>query len=128
MNETSDPFAELECVKNALRDGLALLDEGASSSADRDESERASAWATVAKRFATSESPEALRERVAPAEHARFDDELAELIRLNAVLVSAVTEEKESLLGKLRVVRESRRDLAFYGNVGTHGERCDLAG
>ena len=123
-----DPFAELESVKKALREGLTLLDRSASGDTDQDDQGRLAAWEQVAARFATSESPEALRERVATELQAKFDEELSEVIRLNAVVVAAVAAEQERLLGRLRAVRESRRDLAYYSAVEPEGDRCDISG
>ena len=128
MTDVPDPFAELRCAKEALRDGLALLQGATPGEPDQSGAGRVVAWQQVLERIAAAGSPEALRRRVAPARHQEFDDELEEMMRLNAVLVAAVGEEKDLLFGRLRVVRESRRDLAFYGPVATEGERCDISG
>lgn len=128
MSQPVDPFAEILSAKKALQDGLTLLDRSASGDADQDDAGRLAAWEQVAAGFATSESPEQLRERVPTDRLKEFDDELSEVIRLNAVLVAAVASEQERLLGRLRAVRESRRDLAYYGSVEPEGERCDISG
>lgn len=128
MNQPVDPFAELQRSKEALQDGFALLDEGSLGESDEQSAGRAAAWQQVAARFTTCESPEALRDRVAPERLAEFDEELAEVIRLNAVLIAAVASEQGTLLGRVRAVRESRRVLGFYGSVATEGERCDISG
>jgi hypothetical protein len=128
VSHALDPFAELASAKKALRDGLALLDGGASSELDQGDTGRLTAWREISQRIADAGSPESLRQRVAPEQLQEFDEELAEMMRLNAVLVAAVAEEKDLLVGRLRVVRESRRDLAFYSAVATEGERCDISG
>ncbi len=128
MTDLPDPFAELESAKQALRDGLTLLDQSAPGEVDQDDTGSTAAWEQVAARFATAESPEALRERVAFDRVPEFDEKLEEVIRLNAVLAAAIAQEKDHLLSRLRSVRESRRDLAFYGAVAAEGERCDISG
>lgn len=128
MSRVLDPFTELASAKKALRDGLALLDGGASSELGQGDTGRLTAWEEISERITKAGSPEALRERVAPERVNEFDEELAEMMRLNAVLVAAVAEEKDLLADRLRVVRESRRDLAFYSAVATEGERCDISG
>ena len=128
MKQPVDPFAELQRSKEALQDGFALLDEGSLGETDEQSAGRVAAWQQVAARSTTCESPQSLRDRVAPERLAEFDEELAEVIRLNAVLVAAVAAEQGELLERVRAVRESRRVLGFYGSVAAEGERCDISG
>lgn len=119
----TDPFEALARMRTVLRDGLGLLD-----GAGQEDPEVPTALARVAAALQAHEDPAALRARVPEADHERFDDELEELIRLNAILASAASSDREHLVGRLKAVRESRRDLAYYGGAGSEGARCDISG
>jgi len=58
------------------------------------------------------------------------DDELEDLLRLNAVLTAAVRQDREALMQRLKATRESRRDLARQAAAPSEGAggRCDVSG
>ncbi|QDV05012.1 hypothetical protein Poly30_05070 [Planctomycetes bacterium Poly30] len=128
MTAPADPFVELESSKRALRDGLTLLDRSASGDTDQDDAGRLAAWKKVMASLRAAPAPEELRASVPADRLEAFDDELEELLRLNAVLVSVVSSEKDQVLGKLRKVREARRGMAYYGSASPEGDRCDISG
>lgn len=119
----SEPFETLASMRRALQEGLGLLDGAA-----HDDPEVAPALARIVAALGAHEDPAALRARLPEAAHERFDDELEELIRLNAILASAASSDRDRLVGRLKAVRESRRDLAYYGGAGSEGARCDVSG
>lgn len=127
MKPSSDPFLGLEGSRRALREGLTLLDRSASGNADQDDAGRLAAWQRIMATLAGAPPLEQLREAVPEDRLADFDDELEELIRLNAILVAAVATEKDHVVGKLRKVREARRGMSYYGSPA-EGDRCDISG
>lgn len=119
----TDPFEALGRMKAALEEGLALLD----GTADDDQAV-AAALGRVAEEVNAGPNPEVLREAVAAPDLDRFDDQLEELMRLNAVLARAVSMDRERLIGRLKSVRDSRRDLSYYDDArGPSGGRCDMS-
>ena len=72
----------------------------------------------------------AMRDSVPADGRERFDDQLEDLLRLNAVLTAAVKQDRDALLQRLKVTRESRRDLArqVSGAPDGAGNRCDVSG
>jgi hypothetical protein len=128
VNPLVDPFLELEGSKRALRGGLTLLDRSASGDTDQDDCGRVAAWQKVMGSLGATSSLEELRRSVPADRLEEFDGELEELLRLNAVLLSAVAREKEQVVGRLRKVREARRGMAYYGAAAPEGDRCDISG
>ena len=128
MSSPTDPFLVLEGTKRTLRDGLTLLDRSASGDTDQDDAGRVAAWQKVMGALHAAPYPEELRANVPADRLEAFDEEIEELLRLNAVLLSAVSSEKDQVLGKLRKVREARRGLAYYGSAAPEGDRCDISG
>lgn len=116
-------FASLQGMRDSLKEGLALLDGAA-----HDDPHVVDALGELTAEIAAFGNPKELRESVAIEDHERFDDELEELIRLNAVLVAAVSQDREQLFGRLKQVRTSLRDLEYYGEQGSSGARCDISG
>ncbi len=128
MTDSPDPFQGLKASKDALEAGLALLDGSAAVGLDQDDAAHVAAWANVMEAIASAPQPDSLRAAVPESRLADFDGELEELIRLNAVLAAAIELEKGDLMGKLKAVRETRRDLSFYGATEPQGDRCDISG
>ena len=128
MIEASDPFIGLKASRDALEAGLALLDSGAPEGTDQVDTLQPDAWGHVVATLAAAPDPEALRTTVPAARLEEFDGEVEELLRLNAVLVAGVQQERGGLLGKLKTVRETRRGMSFYGAAGPDGDRCDISG
>lgn len=108
-----------------MGDGLALLDGAAV-----DDSDVPVALGRIAKVLAEAGDFASMREEVPAADHDRFDDELEDLLRLNAVLTAAVKQDREALVRRLKVTRESRRDLARQSVAASEGagNRCDVSG
>ncbi len=119
----SDSFEALARMRTVLRDGLALLD-----GAEHDDPQVAASLARIAAAIQGEDDPVALRARVPEADQERFDDELEELIRLNAILTAAASSDRDQMVVRLKAVRESRRDLSYYGGAGNEGARCDVSG
>ncbi|MEM8709403.1 MAG: hypothetical protein AAGG01_00510 [Planctomycetota bacterium] len=124
----SEPFEELRRTKESLRVGLGLLEGGAASSGEAADTGLRAAWEKVISALTGADALADLRGQVDAPELAAFDDELREVIRLNAVLMASVKAEQERVTGRLRRVRESRRELAYYAGTRAEGERCDISG
>lgn len=118
-----DPFEEVAEARDLLKNALALFD-----GSNHDDAEAPGAMARVTAGLSTLRDPAALRREVPEAERERFDDELEELLRLNAVLVEAIRLDQEELVRRLRTVRTSQRDLSYHGAVASSGSRCDVSG
>ena len=120
-----DPFDSLAASRRALEEGLALLD-----GAPHDDPEIPAAIGRIAASLASADDPVALRAALPDEDRERFDDEIEELMRLNAVLVSAVTRDREVLAERLGVAREARRVLRRQGGgeSACAGARCDISG
>lgn len=119
----NDPFEALASMKATLEEGLALLD-----SVSVEDAAGLDALARVAAAVAGGPDPASLRAAVEPGRLDDFDDQLEELMRLNAVLTRAAALDRDRLSERLKNVRTSRRDLSYYaaGTAGS-GERCDLS-
>ena len=124
-SEPGGPFGELLDARRILEEGLALLD-----GATADDPEVPVAIGRVVEALRAAGDPRDLRAAVPPDEVERFDNEAEEVLRLNAVLISAVKRDREALMGRLKAARESRRDLKRQssGASGGAGARCDLSG
>jgi len=118
-----ESFEALARMRTVLRDGLALLD-----GAEHDDPQVSVTLARIAAALDAEDDPATLRAKVADQDHDRFDDELEDLIRLNAILAAAASADRDRLVDRLKTVRESRRDLAYYGGAGGEGARCDVSG
>ena len=106
----NDPFEALAAMKVALEEGLALLD-GASV----DDTAGLDALARVTASIVAGPNPATLRAAVPEERLEEFDDQLEELLRLNAVLMRAAALDKDRLTERLKSVRSSRRELGYYG-------------
>jgi len=108
-----------------MEDGLALLDGASVEDADVPD-----ALGRLASTVAEVGDFAAMRESIQAGDHERFDDELEDLLRLNAVLTAAVKQDRDALVRRLKVTRESRRELARQvgGAPGGAGNRCDVSG
>lgn len=116
------PFEAIAEARDVLRAGLAALDRV-------HEGDELAALDHVNRVLGELADPSALRETVDPDDLDRFDDELEEVARLNAVLVSAAASERDRLVDKLSQVRSTRRDLGRHTvKSETSGARCDIAG
>lgn len=119
----TDPFDHLARLKAQLDEGLALLDGAAP-----DDPAVPEALGRVATALRSGPDLAELRGAVPAERLGAFDDRLEELLRLNAVLARAVSADREALVSRLRNVRTSRRDLAYYGKgEGAAGGRCDMS-
>ena len=125
MSDADAAFARLAEARRAMEGGLALLD--GSSVEDGDVP---AALGRIAAVVSEAGSYAALRESVVEEDLERFDDELEDLLRLNAVLTAAVKQDREALIQRLKVTRESRRDLARQAPDVSEGSggRCDVSG
>ncbi len=124
----SAEFASLESASRVLRDGLALLDESVASRESGGSPDLAERLAGLTKALGDLPDPVALRATVPADELERFDDELEELSRLNAVLLAAVAHDRDSVGERLVRVHRSRRDLQPHRVDGPGGVRCDATG
>lgn len=108
-----------------MEDGLALLDGASAEDADIPV-----ALGRLAATLASVGDFAAMRDSVPADGRERFDDQLEDLLRLNAVLTAAVKQDRDALLQRLKVTRESRRDLArqVSGAPDGAGNRCDVSG
>ncbi|MDG1049186.1 MAG: hypothetical protein P8R46_03160, partial [Planctomycetota bacterium] len=84
----------------------------------------------IAAALASAADLAAMREGVPAESHERFDDELEDLLRLNAVLTAAVKQDRDAMVQRLKVTRESRRELARQSASVSEGagNRCDVSG
>lgn len=121
----SGPFDELADAKRLLQEALSLLDGAA-----HDDPDVPVAIGRVVEALRSARDPRELRAEVAPEDVDRFEDEAEEVLRLNAVLVSAVKRDREALFGRLKATRETRRDLqrSSGGLEAGTGSRCDMSG
>ena len=124
-SEPTGPFGELSDAKRILEEGLALLDGAAP-----DDPEVPVAIGRIVEALRTAGDPRDLRAAVSPKDLERFDSEAEEVLRLNAVLISAVKRDREALMGRLKATRESRRDLKRQSSDASDGAgaRCDVSG
>lgn|GEM_PF-3589981 len=125
MNDVDEAFGRLAEARRAMESGLALLDGSSVEDGDVPAAlGRIAAVVSEAGGYAT------MRENIAAADLERFDDELEDLLRLNAVLTAAVRQDREALIQRLKITRESRRDLARQSPDVSEGSggRCDVSG
>ena len=119
----NDPFEALAAMKAALEEGLALL-----GGASVDETAGLDALARVTASIVSGPNPATLRAAVPEERLEEFDDQLKELLRLNAVLMRAAALDRDQLAERLKSVRSSRRELGYYGQEAAGaGGRCDLS-
>jgi hypothetical protein len=118
-------FGRLAEARRAMESGLALLD--GSSVEDGDVP---AALGRIAAVVSEAGGYSVMRASVGEADLERFDDELEDLLRLNAVLTAAVKQDREALIQRLKATRESRRDLARQAPDVSEGSgaRCDVSG
>lgn len=121
--EDASPFDRVAAMRAHLEAGLTLLGDAA-----HDDPSIADGLARLTDALTAFEDPSELRALVPAEEIDRFDDELEELVRLNAVLIAAAVQDREGLIGRLVRVRSSLRDLDFYAESGSAGARCDVSG
>lgn len=124
----SEPFEELRRTKASLRIGLGLLEGAAGQPAESNDPGLKAAWEKVIAALTGGEALAKMRTQVDAERLVAFDEELREVVRLNAVLMAAVKVEQGRVIGRLRRVRETRRELAYYAGVRGEGERCDISG
>ena len=119
----NDPFEALAAMKAALEEGLALL-----GGASVDETAGLDALARVTASIVSGPNPATLRAAVPEERLEEVDDQLEELLRLNAVLMRAAALDRDQLAERLKSVRSSRRELGYYGQEAAGaGGRCDLS-
>ncbi len=108
-----------------MEEGLALLDGASAGDPDVP-----NALGRLAETVAAAGDFAAMRESVPAEDRERLDDEMEDLLRLNAVLTAAVKQDRDALVRRLKVTRESRRDLARQvgGAPDGAGNRCDVSG
>ena len=118
-------FGRLHEARRAMEDGLALLDGAAVDDVDVPV-----ALGRIAAALASAADLAAMREGVPAESHERYDDELEDLLRLNAVLTAAVKQDRDAMVQRLKVTRESRRELARQSASVSEGagNRCDVSG
>jgi hypothetical protein len=116
----SDAFHALARAQAVLEDGLAFVDRGQVDDAGAPE-----VIAKLAAELAALPDPVDLRATVAAADLERFDDELEELIRLNAVLMAALRADRDDVALRLVAIREARRGKR---DAAPTGVRCDVSG
>ena len=123
--DAAGAFARLHEARRAMEDGLALL-----GGAAVDDVDVPVALGRIAAALASAADLAAMREGVPAESHERFDDELEDLLRLNAVLTAAVKQDRDAMVQRLKVTRESRRDLARQSASVSEGagNRCDVSG
>ena len=121
----TDSFQSLRESRRVLEEGLALLDGAA-----HDDIAIPEAIGRISASLGASEDPATLRAAVAKDDLERFDDELEDVLRLNAILVTAVKRDRDALVQRLKATRESRRDLKRQssGDSAAAGVRCDVSG
>ena len=118
-----EAFERIAAMRAKLKSGLALFDDAA-----HDDPTVADGLRKLTEALHAFEDPTALRASVPAGDLERFDDELEELARLNAVLIAAAVQDREGLVNRLVRVRSSLRDLNFYAESGSAGARCDVSG
>ncbi|MBL6756915.1 MAG: hypothetical protein ISQ11_10935 [Planctomycetes bacterium] len=125
MTDASAAFDRLAEARRVMESGLALLDGASVEDADVP-----AALGRIAAVVSEAGAYPAMREGIPAAELERFDDELEDLLRLNAVLTAAVKQDREALTQRLKATRESRRDLARQAPDVSEGSggRCDVSG
>ncbi|MDG1984960.1 MAG: hypothetical protein P8M11_10355 [Planctomycetota bacterium] len=123
--DAAGAFGRLLEARRAMEDGLALLDGAAVDDVDVPV-----ALGRIAAALASAADLAAMREGVPAESHERFDDELEDLLRLNAVLTAAVKQDRDAMVQRLKVTRESRRELARQSASVSEGagNRCDVSG
>ena len=108
MSDLAGAFGRLAEARRAMEDGLALLDGASVEDADVP-----NALGRLASTVAEVGDFAAMRESIQAGDHERFDDELEDLLRLNAVLkwlLRKNTTSSRSLIEPMR--RMSRRTEA----------------
>ena len=116
-------FERIAQMRAKLKGGLALLDD-----AGHDDPTIADGLGKLTEALHAFEDPTELRAQVPAEDLERFDEDLEELARLNAVLIAAAVQDREGLVSRLVRVRSSLRDLNFYAESGSAGARCDVSG
>ena len=121
----SAPFDELARRRRVLEEGLALLDGAAF-----DDPELPDALGRLVEALAEGPDPGVLRDDVPASEQDRFDDEAWELVRLNAVLTSAVQRDRDAIVERLGSARSALKTLRHQGAPRSEGSggRCDVSG
>ena len=121
----SAPFDELARRRRVLEEGLALLDGAAF-----DDPEIPDALGRLVEALAEGPDPGVLRDDVPASEQDRFDDEAWELVRLNAVLTSAVQRDRDAIVERLGSARAALKTLRHQGAPRSEGAggRCDVSG
>ncbi|MEE2941343.1 MAG: hypothetical protein VX460_13220 [Planctomycetota bacterium] len=119
----NDPFEALAAMKAALEEGLTLLD-----CASVDDAAGLDALARITASIVAGPNPATLRAAVPEERLEDFDDQLEELLRLNAVLMRAAAIDKDQVAERLKSVRSSRRELGYYRQEAPGaGGRCDMS-
>ena len=85
-------------------------------------------WTRCSDAFRDMGDPDRLLDGLEGEEKARVEDRVDDLVRLNAVLASAVRRERDHVVQALDHTQGGRRALAGYGSHGETGEICDLSG
>ena len=93
----NDPFEALAAMKAALEEGLALLD-----GASMDDAAGLDALARITASIVAGPNPDTLRAAVPEERLEDFDDQLEDLLRLNAVLMRAAALDKDKLAERLK--------------------------
>ena len=125
MSAPGGPFERLAEARRAMQGGLSLLDGARAEDADVP-----AARERLSRALADTGDFAAARKEVPQGDLECFDDELEDLLRLNAVLTAAVRQDREALMQRLKATRESRRDLARQAAAPSEGAggRCDVSG
>lgn len=117
------PLDQLAEARLLLQGGLALFDQ-----ADLDDASIPDALMRLTAALEAQPDPLTLRSQVAEADLEAFDDEVEELVKLNAVLVTVASNDREALVSTLSKARAARKGTAYYGRSGGEGGRCDMTG
>jgi len=123
LPEVQESCQRLDELARRMREFLEAL-EGSSFEDDR----IAGAWARCDEAYAELGDPAKLLEGLEPEPRALVEERVDEVLRLNAVLTSAVRRERDEMLQLLEQAGLSRKALQGYASPGEVGGTCDLSG
>ena len=85
-------------------------------------------WSRCSDAFRNMGDTDRLLDGLEGEDRARVEDRVDDLVRLNAVLASAVRRERDHVVQALDRTHGGRRALAGYASHDEVGEICDLSG